>query len=154
MKSVRTAARALIIDDDKVLTIKMKGPLGEYFYVLPGGGQQHGESLEEGLQRECLEEIGLQVTIGDVVYCRDYIGKNHKFHKAHKDFHQLEIVFSCKVDKDLVKDAGHSPDNRQVGILWIPISELSEYELYPIAMRDALCSGQFNKLPCYLGDVN
>mgnify|MGYP001246774977 FL=1 len=56
MRHIRTAARALIILDKKVLTIKMCDKTG-IFYILPGGGQRHGESLTDALIRECLEEI-------------------------------------------------------------------------------------------------
>ncbi|MFF2089858.1 hypothetical protein [Paenibacillus sp. NPDC058174] len=42
----RTAARAVIIKDDKLLVLRRKGVQGEFF-VLPGGGQHHGESIQE-----------------------------------------------------------------------------------------------------------
>ena len=96
MRTIRTAARALIIQDDKVLTIKMQDTSG-IFYILPGGGQQHGETLIEGLQRECLEEIGSSVNVGDIAYVREYIGKNHEFRQSHGNFHQLESVFFCEL---------------------------------------------------------
>jgi ADP-ribose pyrophosphatase YjhB (NUDIX family) len=153
MKTVRTAARALILQQDKVLTIKMKGPSG-VFYVLPGGGQKHGESLKEGLQRECREEIGVEVEIGAMVYCRDYIGKHHNFYKFHYDFHQLEVVFCCKVEFEKVKEMGESPDNLQVGVQWIPVAEVNQYPLYPSFLKEAIFNKNLDQIPAYLGDVN
>ena len=69
------------------------------FYLLPGGGQNHGETLKEGLQRECLEEIGTEVEIGELLYVREYIGKNHQFRNAHRAFHQVENVFRCTLPR-------------------------------------------------------
>ena len=73
MQSIRTASRALIIKDCKLLTIQMRDSSG-IFYILPGGGQQHGETLKESLVRECKEEIGALVTVGELLYIREYIG--------------------------------------------------------------------------------
>ena len=78
MRNIRTAARALVISKGKLLTIKMQDSSG-IFYILPGGGQRHGETLREGLMSECLEEIGTNVEIGELLYVREYIGKNHEF---------------------------------------------------------------------------
>ena len=66
MRQIRTAARALIIQDQKVLAIKMRDRTG-IFYILPGGGQKHGETLRQSLERECLEEIGTKVDIGELL---------------------------------------------------------------------------------------
>ncbi len=42
---IRSSVNALIIEDSKVLTIKKID--GENFeYILPGGGQEFGETLE------------------------------------------------------------------------------------------------------------
>ena len=94
MRHIRTAARALIILEQQVLAIKMRDRTG-VFYILPGGGQRHGETLREGLERECLEEIGTHVEVGELLYVREYIGKNHEFRNSHHAFHQVENVFRC-----------------------------------------------------------
>ena len=69
----------------------------EVFYILPGGGQKHGETLLDTLQRECREEIGTPVEAGEIAYVREYIGRHHHLRKLHKDFHQLEVVFHCEL---------------------------------------------------------
>lgn len=36
---------------------------GKEFFVFPGGGVEDGESLEEAVVRECLEELGVTVKV-------------------------------------------------------------------------------------------
>ena len=36
-------------------------------FILPGGDLEHGEHAKECLQRECLEELGVNVQLGDPV---------------------------------------------------------------------------------------
>lgn len=69
---IRNAARALIIRQEKILLLqKAGGGRGERF-ALPGGAQDPGETLNDALNRECLEEIGTSVDIGDLIYVADF----------------------------------------------------------------------------------
>nr|WP_317851925.1 NUDIX domain-containing protein [Planococcus sp. 4-30] len=54
---IRNSAKAVILKDSKVLLTKNVDDEG-FFYLFPGGGQDHGETLPETVKRECLEEIG------------------------------------------------------------------------------------------------
>ena len=58
--SVRTAARAVIIRGQDLLVVRVRTEEGE-FLVLPGGGQEHGETLTDAVQREVFEESGVRV---------------------------------------------------------------------------------------------
>jgi hypothetical protein len=58
------------------------------------------------------------------------------------------------VDESKVQNMGEAPDNRQVGIEWIPIEKVDEFDLYPTIIRDAISQGELQSLPNYLGDVN
>jgi ADP-ribose pyrophosphatase YjhB (NUDIX family) len=51
--------------------IENKDALG-YWYCLPGGGQNPGENLREAVVRECQEEIGVVVTVAEILFIRDY----------------------------------------------------------------------------------
>ena len=92
--NVRTAARAVVVRDGRLLAITMRDREG-LFYILPGGGQRHGETLADTLRRETQEEIGVALEPGPLLYVREYIGKNHTFAAAHRYFHQVEVVFRC-----------------------------------------------------------
>lgn len=62
---IRNSAKAVIVKDGKLLTIKLHENGGTY-YILPGGGQKHGENLHQALTRECREELGAEVEIGEL----------------------------------------------------------------------------------------
>lgn len=89
---LRNSVKAIIVEDGKILCIKCKDDWG-FFYLLPGGGQEPGETLPDALTRECLEEIGTKVTVGDLVFVRDYISANHEFAEYESEVHQVELMF-------------------------------------------------------------
>lgn len=59
--SKRYAARAVVLDQDNSIALLYVG--SESYYKLPGGGVKENESYSECLTRECLEEIGCQVSV-------------------------------------------------------------------------------------------
>ncbi|MDI6739140.1 MAG: NUDIX domain-containing protein [Candidatus Edwardsbacteria bacterium] len=73
MKLIRNSAKAVIINDCKLLVLEMRDEDGPW-YALPGGGQQPGETLHAALVRECREEANAAVTIGELLFIREYIG--------------------------------------------------------------------------------
>lgn len=154
MKSVRSAARALIIKDGRLLAIEMQRGKGPVFYILPGGGQTHGETLEATLRRECLEEIGLEPIIGPIAYVREYIGRNHTFKEAHKDFHQIEVVFRCSLMEGSMPKAGIDTDKNQIGFRWIPLSDIEQIDFFPAVLKTFIRDGAVEIDSLYLGDIN
>lgn len=52
----RVAARVLVVTDNKVLLVK---EADDDWWALPGGGIDHGESIERSVTREIEEELGV-----------------------------------------------------------------------------------------------
>jgi len=154
LSSIRNSAKAIIIDGDRILLTRNKTKNGD-FYLLPGGGQRHGESLTEALVRECLEETGAVVSVGDLLLVRDYIGAHHEFAEEDADVHQVEFMFRCRILEGSVH-IGDTPDDWQTGVEWVQVSKLDAACIYPAAIVKSLQRIAASEQPdaCYLGDVN
>lgn len=153
IRPIRTAARAVVICDGKLLATKMRDAKSVY-YILPGGGQLPGETLEETVRRECLEEVGVEVTVERLLYVREYIGKNHTFKARHSQFHQLESVFLCSIRNPHEVGPGSETDNHQIGVAWLAIENLRHIRFYPESVKRFFDGKSINVSPVYLGDCN
>ncbi len=150
---MRNSAKAIIIADGRLLTMKARDQWGPY-YLLPGGGQEFGETIHEALRRECLEEVNAEIGIGDLVFVREYIGRNHEFAEYDGDLHQVECMFRCTLAPGAVPAVGSVPDKGQVGVEWVPLAGIMDYRLYPMGIREALVRLDEEPYPVYFGDIN
>jgi len=153
MNRIRNSAKAIIIRDGRILAIYKTDPLGDY-YILPGGGQHYGESLDETVKREVREETTLDVTAYRLRYVRDYISRNHEFAETEKDAHQVELMFECQIDPTGQAGLGETPDDNQIDVCWLPLDHLMDYRLYPLSLRPLLMDSAGDAPPIYLGDIN
>ena len=157
---IRTAAKALIVQDRKLLVLEYNDtfdPVHDTYFVLPGGGQHHSESLDQTLQRACQEEINVDVEVKDLILIREYIGKNHSQAARHADIHQVEFFFLCTIRAGQ-PGIGHTPDTGQIGVQWIALDALESSNFYPQAARKTLAT-LLNGVntpphPVYLGDID
>lgn len=72
----RVSSRAIIIENGKLLTmfrrkIKKDGSVKEY-YVIPGGGLEENETLEENVIRELKEEFNIDIAIVNFLGTEEY----------------------------------------------------------------------------------
>jgi 8-oxo-dGTP diphosphatase len=148
--SVRLSIKAIIIRDGRILVLKCRDAEGVW-YLLPGGGQEWGETLEEALHRECLEELGCKVRLGPLRFIRDYIAKNHEFAAADPDTHAVELMFECELESE--PTIASEPDRNQEGFAWLDVTKLRGCRLYPRVLEDALGSVESAGVT-YFGDVN
>ena len=85
---MRVSSRAVIIEDGKVLTMfrrKVKDGNAIEYYVIPGGGVEEGETLEETVLRELKEEMNVDIKI------LGYLGKEEK-EETTGHFYHCEIL--------------------------------------------------------------
>lgn len=122
----RISSRAIIIDDDSVLAIfrrKRKDGVVKEYYVIPGGGLEDGETLEENVIRELKEEISVDIEILGylgIVEREDTIG--HYFH--------------CKITNGTPVLGGEEKDrmseDNYYEIKWLKLNEIEKYDLSAI----------------------
>lgn len=151
---LRNAAKAIIIHDGYLLTTKNRGAADNVFHLLPGGGQEAGETLIETVQRECWEELGGMIEVGRLAFVREYIGANHEFAEFDSHAHGIDFMFICALLTDAQKLFATAPDTYQIGIEWLPLATLDEYMLYPQALKPLIPDLAATQTPVYLGDVN
>lgn len=153
MKKVRVAARAIIIQDGKILLNKNQ-KFGQVYYTLPGRGQEHGETIEEAVKRECLEETGAEIKVLNLCFVRDYISSSHEFAEQDPDFHQLELIFRCEMISEIQPERVTEMDAEQIGTEWIKVEDLKQVKLFPQAITELIIAQKWIDSSIYLGNIN
>lgn len=87
----RLTARAVVFDMNG--RIALLHVTHEGYHKLPGGGVEAGEDITESLRRECREEIGCEILIGES------LGEIHEYRKQFKQ-HQISYCFTALVSGD------------------------------------------------------
>lgn len=150
MDQPRISARAFITQYDKVLVAAYQDDQGPW-YVLPGGGQRRGESLQECVLREVKEEAGATASINRLRWVREFISSNHATSNLDDSFHQVEMIFECELPDDVEVGLGSTPDPGQTGLHWFTPQELTHLRFYPEHLAKIL-TGQAEDA-FYLGDT-
>lgn len=108
---------ALIWDQDRFLICqrpahKARGLLWEFV----GGKVEEGESKEEALRRECLEELNIAITIDGIFTEVDHVYPDITIHLT---------LFNAKIEKGTPTMLEHND------IRWILPKEIPDYEFCP-----------------------
>ncbi|MDE5575944.1 MAG: NUDIX domain-containing protein [Oscillospiraceae bacterium] len=124
-RQIRTSAKAVIIQNGKLLAIKLNDGKEEW-YILPGGGQDEEEILPQTVEREVREEAGIDVKCKDLLFVIEGVHG--------EDFHRIDLVFLCDYLGEAKNAASHN-DTNQVGFDWLDLSVLNRLPLFPSKLR-------------------
>jgi 8-oxo-dGTP diphosphatase len=112
---------AVLVVDGKVVLVK-HGRGDEIYYLLPGGGVERGETLEQAVQREVREETGLECSLGRPLFINDTIPPDGSRHV-------VNITFHCHVTGGRLTEQALDP--RVVGYELVEPGHLPGYDLHP-----------------------
>lgn len=118
----RPTAYAIIVRNGAVLAARDRGMPR---FAFPGGGVECGERLLDGLRREVREEVGMAVTVGELLHVRENFFYCDPVHTA---WHAIIFYYQCAIDpQDAQPIVGDIEEFR-----WIPILELRESDFQSV----------------------
>ncbi|WP_205328557.1 NUDIX domain-containing protein [Glycomyces sp. YM15] len=152
----RVSARAVAVDPGgRVLLVRHRAD-GREFHVLPGGRVEPGETAAEAAEREVLEETGIRVKVGELLWVREFLPDRHLGHPHHRTtMQQLQLYFRAEPTAEDATEATE-PDGTQSAVVWHPLAAIAEIVLLPLGLAAplaALGTGLAAPGPVYLGDL-
>lgn len=96
---LRLRSCGILIEDGRILLIKIQSPvLNAPVWMPPGGEVEFGESLRPGVKREFNEETNLEITAGEICHVNELI--NPPFHAVECYFKVNRIAGSPRLGFD------------------------------------------------------
>ena len=120
------AVGAVVMDRDSVLLIQRGQEPQKGAWTLPGGAVELGETLEQAIRREVLEETGLEVEPVRIVEILDRISRDPDGRIA---YHYVLVDFACEVLGGILCCASDALEARWVAAWNLPDEGLDEASL-------------------------
>jgi len=105
----RLSSHAVIVNEHQQVLL-LKATYADKAWSLPGGGLDQGETIHEALIRECLEELGCDISI-------EYLSGVY----FHSTVNSHAFIFRC----NLVGDQSIQLSNEHSDYQWFSFDELS-----------------------------
>ena len=126
-KNLRVRVSCLLLKRKKILLISHIKE-GNIYWLLPGGGVNFGESLDEALKREIKEELNISVKVKQPVLICDSIDSNG-------GRHILNICFACSYLKG---EYSLGEEERLHNFSFFSQEELKKLVIYPPLKKDLI----------------
>jgi 8-oxo-dGTP diphosphatase len=128
--SPRVRVGALITQGESLLLVRHEKCEEDNYWLVPGGGLQYGESLEEAVLRELREEVCItDATVGRLAFAHDTIAPEGTRHLVNLYFSMDAWSGSPAIGEDPVV----------AEVRFIPFQEIPDLRMYP-AINEPLLS--------------
>lgn len=124
---IRNRIAVLLVQDGKILLVQHEKN-NNLYWLLPGGGVEFGETLEQAATRELKEETNLDIVLGDLVFISESIPPDR-----HR--HVINYYFEGRIrGGELIPTSDRVLRTAQ----WHEIDDLPYLTLYPNTTREIL----------------
>jgi len=134
-KRIRIRVAGILLNRKNELLLVNHRKKGKSYWLLPGGGVEYGETMEQALKREFKEELSLRIKkVENLVFIHDtvYPGKKR---------HILNIYYRVKVEN--IRKLSPNPDRVLKASGFVTIKNFKKFLFYPDIKNDIIC--QWNK---------
>ncbi len=141
-KKLRVRVAGILVRDNKLLLISHKKN-EEVYWLLPGGGVDFGESLDEALIREFSEELNISIEVKKLAFICDSIHPEGQRHI-------LNIFFHCSYNGGRF----HIGDEeRLLGYSFFELEELKGLRLFPPVNNELISILMNEEIDSYTGKM-
>ena len=127
-------AAAVLVKDRKILVQRDRN--GNEF-ALPGGHIKIGETLEDGLTREIMEEVGVRIKCSRLLWSEECFWEWND-----RQAHNIAFYYLIELCGDLqIPENGEfvpQKDNDNVVIGWMPMEEIQRVTIYPEFLKEEI----------------
>jgi 8-oxo-dGTP diphosphatase len=117
----------VVIHEGRALLIKRGSEPLKDQWSIPGGTLELGESIQEGVRRELLEETGIEVRVGELIEVFDRIFRDAA---GNIQYHFVIVDYLCEKISGEAKPASDVTDTA-----WVREEDLWNYRLTEAATR-------------------
>lgn len=123
-RTPRLSARAIIVQDGRLLLVNAYPDAQSDLWCAPGGGVHAGTCLPENLIREVHEETGLTISVGPLVLVNE-------FHDPASGFHQVDLFFRASIVAGTLDDTWRDTEDVVNRRRYFSPAELGQIRLKP-----------------------
>ncbi|WP_319370916.1 NUDIX hydrolase [uncultured Ilyobacter sp.] len=138
--NIRVRVAGVLTRGDEILFVKHQKN-GQEYWLLPGGGVDYGETMEESLIREFMEECNIEVEVGNLMFISQGISPD-------KSKHIINMFFKVRY---LSGDLKIGDEERLKEVAYHNIDEINNMTLYPNVKKELLNYFEGDKEIKYLG---
>lgn len=107
----------VLVEAGQILLVQRGRDPGRGLWAVPGGKVRRGEPMKAAARREVLEETGLEIEVGDVVWVGEHIDDDH---------HIVLVDYSAKLLGGELEASDDADEAR-----WVSLEDAMDYPLTP-----------------------